>query len=153
MDAIAKDLPRLSESTSTRTASIPISRPRPLVVLCMAETLEHLRHIRVLESQVEGNREITAALRELEENLVVRIDDSASETTALVEMALSRIEELREILHRLEGKIDALALSLNGAHPSDGAVRSAQAVRSPSHTIPSSETGPSIRPCAISTNP
>jgi hypothetical protein len=73
---------------------------------------EHLRHIGVLESQVEGNRE---SLRELEENLVVRIDDSASETTALVEMALSQIEELREILHRLEGKIDALALSLNGA--------------------------------------
>jgi hypothetical protein len=31
----------------------------------------------------------------------------------LAETALSRIEELRGILHRLEGKIDALALSLN----------------------------------------
>jgi hypothetical protein len=93
---------------------------------------EHLlRHIRVLESQVEGNREVTAALRELEENLIVRIDDSASETTALVEIAFTRIEELRGILHRLEGKIDALALSLNGDHSdhSDGAVRSAQAAR------------------------
>jgi hypothetical protein len=29
---------------------------------------EHLRHIRVLESQVEGNREVVAALREIEEN-------------------------------------------------------------------------------------
>jgi hypothetical protein len=36
-------------------------------------------------------------------------------------MALTQIDELRGILHRLEGKIDALALSLNG----DGAVRSA----------------------------
>jgi hypothetical protein len=75
---------------------------------------EHLRHIRVLESQVERNREVAAALRELEENLIVRIDDSAEETTALAEMALVRIEELREILYRLEGKIDALANSLNG---------------------------------------
>ena len=40
-------------------------------------------------------------------------DDSTEETTALAETALSRIEELRGILHRLEGKIDALALSLN----------------------------------------
>jgi hypothetical protein len=60
---------------------------------------EHLhRHIRVLESQVEGNREVIAALREIEENLVVRIDDSTEETTALVEMAFTRIDELREIL-------------------------------------------------------
>jgi hypothetical protein len=87
----------------------------------MAETLEHLRHIRVLESQVEGNREVVAALRELEENLIVRIDDSTEETMALVETAFARIDELRGILHRLEDKIDALALSLN----SDGAVRSA----------------------------
>ena len=118
----------------------------------MTDALEHLRHIRVLESQVEGNREVTAALREIEENLVVRIDDSASETAALVEISLTRIEELRGILHRLEDKIDALALSLNRDH-SDGAVRSAQAVRSPSHTIPSSEIGPSIRSCAISVKP
>jgi hypothetical protein len=86
------------------------------------------RHIRVLEAQVEGNREVVAAaLRETEENLIVRIDDSTEETTALVEMAFTRIDELREILHRLEGKIDALAttLSLNrddhshGDHSSD----------------------------------
>jgi hypothetical protein len=74
---------------------------------------EHLlRHIRVLESQVEGNKEVVAsALREIEESLIVRIDDGTDETTALV--ALTRIDELREILHRLEGKIDALALSFN----------------------------------------
>ena len=54
---------------------------------------EHLlRHIRVLESQVEGNKEVVAALREIEENLIVRIDDSASETSALVEMALTQID-------------------------------------------------------------
>jgi hypothetical protein len=106
------------------------------LLVALRVTDEHLRHIRVLESQIEGNREVTAALRELEENLVVRIDDSAGETAALVETALTRIEELRGILHRLEGKIDALALSLNSG---DGAVRSAQAVRSPSHTIPSSD--------------
>jgi hypothetical protein len=53
---------------------------------------EHLRHIRVPESQVEGNREVVAALREIEENLIVRIDDSASETSALVEMALTQID-------------------------------------------------------------
>jgi hypothetical protein len=58
-------------------------------------TDEQLRHIRVLESQVEGNKEVVAALRELEENLVARIDDSADETTGLVETALSQIEELR----------------------------------------------------------
>jgi hypothetical protein len=114
---------------------------------------EHLlRHIRVLEAQVEGNREVAAALRELEENLVVRIDDSTEETVAMVETALTQIEELRGILHRLENKIDALALSLNADH-SDGAVRSAQAARSPGHTIPSSEIGSSIRSCATSTNP
>jgi hypothetical protein len=106
---------------------------------------EHLRHIRVLESQVEGNREVVAALREVENNLMVRIDDSASETVALVETAFIQIDELRGILHRLEDKIDALALSLNGDH-SDGAVRSAQAARSPDHAIPSSEIGPSVRP-------
>jgi hypothetical protein len=73
------------------------------------------RHIRVLESQIEGNREVVAALREIEENLIVRIDDSVEETTALVETAFARIDELRGILHRLERKIDALAtLSLNG---------------------------------------
>jgi hypothetical protein len=79
----------------------------------MAEALEHLRHIRVLEAQVESNREVVAALREVEENLIVRIDDSAEETTALAEIALTRIDELRGILHRLEGKLDTLALSLN----------------------------------------
>jgi hypothetical protein len=67
----------------------------------MAEALEQLRHIRVLESQVEGNKEVVAALREIEENLVVRIDDSTEETVALVETALIRIEELREILLRV----------------------------------------------------
>jgi hypothetical protein len=36
---------------------------------------EHLRHIQVLEAQVENNREVASALRELEENLVARIDD------------------------------------------------------------------------------
>jgi hypothetical protein len=81
----------------------------------MADTLEHLRRIRVLESQVEGNKAVVAALRELEENLIVRIDDSAGETTALAEMALTRIDELREILHRLEGKIDTLANSLDSS--------------------------------------
>ena len=49
-------------------------------------------------------------MREIEESLIVRIDDSTEETVALVETALTRIEELRGILHRLEGKIDALAL-------------------------------------------
>ena len=109
---------------------------------------EHLlRHIRVLEAQVEGNREVAAALRELEENLVVRIDDSTEETVAMVETALTQIEELRGILHRLENKIDALALSLNGNH-SDGAVR-----RSPGPATSPSEIGNSIRSCATSTNP
>jgi uncharacterized coiled-coil DUF342 family protein len=79
----------------------------------MTDTLEHLRRVRVLESQVEGNREVVAALRELEENLTARIDDSAEETTALVETALVRIDELHKILHRLENKIDALANSLD----------------------------------------
>ena len=65
---------------------------------------------------IEANKEVAAALREIEENLVVRIDDSASETAALVEISLTRIEELRGILHRLEDKIDSLALSLNGGH-------------------------------------
>jgi hypothetical protein len=78
----------------------------------LTDALEHLRHVRVLESQVEGNKEVVAALRELEENLVARIDDSAEETTALAEIALTRIEELREILLRLEHKIDALATRL-----------------------------------------
>jgi hypothetical protein len=99
---------------------------------------EHLlRHIRVLEAQVEGNREVVVALREIEENLIARIDDSTEETMTLVETAFTRIEELRGILHRLESKIDALALSLNGDHNdhsdhsdrSDGAAR-----RSPDHT-------------------
>jgi predicted RNase H-like nuclease (RuvC/YqgF family) len=110
------------------------------------DTLEQLRHIRVLESQVEGNKEIIAALRDLRDDLAARIDDSTEETTALAEMALTRIDELREILHRLESKIDALANSLNG----DGAVRSAQAVRLPEHTTSSSEIGPS---CATSAKP
>jgi hypothetical protein len=102
---------------------------------------ERLRHIRVLEShyQVEGNREIVAALREIEENLIVRIDDSTEETMTLVEIAFTRIDELREILHRLENKIDALALSLNGDHAN-------------SHPE-NPETGPSVRSCATSTNP
>jgi hypothetical protein len=86
-----------------------------------------------LESQVEGNKEVVAALRE--ENLIIRIDDSTGEITALAEIALTRIDELREILHRLEGKIDALTASLN----SDRATRS--------------EIGNSIRSCATSTNP
>jgi hypothetical protein len=46
---------------------------------------------RVLESQVEGNKEVVAALRELEENLIVRIDDSTEETITLVETAFTRI--------------------------------------------------------------
>jgi hypothetical protein len=96
---------------------------------------EQLRHIRVLVSQVEGNREVVAALREIEENLVVRIDDSTEETAALVETAFTRIDELREILHRLEGKIDALALSLDG----DRATHS--------------EIGNSIQSCATSVKP
>jgi hypothetical protein len=111
---------------------------------------EHQRHIRVLETRVEGNREVAAALRELEENLIVRIDDSTEETMTLVEMALTRIEELRGILHRLEGKIDALAVSLNGGLDSDRAARSAQAVRSPGHANSHPEAGPS---CETSTNP
>jgi hypothetical protein len=106
----------------------------------MTDALE--RHIRVLESQVEGNKEVVAALRELEENLVVRIDDSTEETTALVEMALARIEELRGILHRLENKIDTLALSLN----SDGALRS------PDHATSHPEIGLQSNSCATSTN-
>jgi hypothetical protein len=40
---------------------------------------EHLRHIRVLEAQIEGNREVVAALREIEGNLIARIDDSAGQ--------------------------------------------------------------------------
>jgi hypothetical protein len=79
----------------------------------MTDALEHLRHIRVLESQVEGNREVTAALRELEANLAARIDDVADETSGLVEAVLTGIEALRESLHRLERKIDALALERN----------------------------------------
>ena len=77
---------------------------------------EHLRHIRVLESQVQANKEVVAALRDLRDDLAARIDDSAEETMALAEMALTRIEDLHGILHRLEDKIDALALSLNGDH-------------------------------------
>ena len=42
-------------------------------------TMELIRHVKVLESQVEGNREIVAALREIEENLMARIDDSAGQ--------------------------------------------------------------------------
>ena len=93
---------------------------------------EHLRHIRVLESQIENNKEVAATLRDLEENLVVRIDESACETTALVETALTRIEELRGILHRLESKIDALVLLLS----SDQAAR-----RSPGYATSPSEIG------------
>ena len=93
---------------------------------------EHLRHIRVLESQIENNKEVVAALRELEENLIVRIDDSTEETVALAEIALTRIEELRGILHRLESKIDALVLSLS----SDQAAR-----RSPGYATSPSEIG------------
>ena len=89
-------------------------------------------------------------LREIEESLIVRIDDSTEETVALVETALTRIEELRGILHRLEGKIDALALSLNGGLDSDRAARSAQAARSPGHATSHPETGPS---CATSLKP
>ena len=117
---------------------------------------EHLlRHIRVLESQVEGNKEVTSALRDLEENLAARIDDSAEETVTLVEIALTQIDELRGILHRLENKIDALAISLNGDHSgdSDGAVRSVQAARSPSHANPHPEIGNSIRTCATLAKP
>jgi hypothetical protein len=77
----------------------------------MTDALEHLRHIRVLEAQVENNKDVVAALREIEENLIVRIDDSTGETAALVETALTRIGELREAVHRLERKIDALAIS------------------------------------------
>jgi hypothetical protein len=104
---------------------------------------EHLlRHIRVLESQVEGNKEVVAALRDLRDDLAARIDDSIDETTALAEMALTQIDELREILHRLEGKIDALAtLSLNGDHNDHGdhAIRLRDG-----HTTSHSETGPLI---------
>jgi hypothetical protein len=46
----------------------------------------------------------------------------------------------------LENKIDALALSLNGDHGD-------QAVRSPGHTIPSSETGLQSSSCATSVKP
>jgi len=74
---------------------------------------EQLRHIRVLESQVEDNKEVAAALRELEAKLAARIDDVADETTGLVETALSQIEALRESLHRLERKLDTLAISCN----------------------------------------
>jgi hypothetical protein len=74
---------------------------------------EHLRHIRVLEAQVEGNKEIVAALREIEDNLTARIDDSTEETTGLVETALTRIDELRESLQRLERKVDTLVLERN----------------------------------------
>jgi len=72
------------------------------------DTLEHLRHIRVLESQVEGNKEIVAALRDLRDDLAARIDDIADETTGLVENVLTGIEALREAIQRLESKIDAL---------------------------------------------
>ena len=51
-------------------------------------------------------------MRDLRDDLAARIDDSTEETTALAEMALTRIDELREILRRLEDKIDALANSL-----------------------------------------
>jgi hypothetical protein len=115
----------------------PISRKmptrsavQPLVSARMID--ERLQRIRVLEAQVEGNREVTAALREIEANLIVRIDDSTEETTALVETALTRIDELRGILHRLEGKINALALSLDNN----------QAARRPNgHTNSHPETG------------
>jgi hypothetical protein len=85
--------------------------PQPSAASRMID--ERLRRIQVLESQVEGNKEVVAALRELEENDVVRIDESTGGTTALVEIALTRIEELREIIHGMEGRIDALAISLN----------------------------------------
>ena len=78
------------------------------------DTLEHLRHIRVLESQVEGNKEIVAALRDLRDDLAARIDDIADETTGLVENVLTGIEALREAIQRLESKIDALH---SGASP------------------------------------
>jgi hypothetical protein len=76
-------------------------------------TDEHLQRIRVLEAQVEGNREVVAALHELDANLIAQIDDSAEETMGLVETALSRIDELRENIHRMERKVDALEISLN----------------------------------------
>ena len=84
---------------------------------------EHLRqHIRVLEAQVEGNKEIVAALHEFEENLVVRVNDIADETSGLVENVLTGIEALRESLHRLERKVDALANSRDrNDKPSDRA--------------------------------
>jgi hypothetical protein len=48
-------------------------------------------------TEVEGNKEVVAALREFEENLVVRIDDSTEETITLVETAFTRIDEPRGI--------------------------------------------------------
>jgi hypothetical protein len=76
----------------------------------MPDALEYLRHIRVLEAQVEGNKEVVAALRELEGNLVARIDDVADETSGMVETVLTGIEALRESLQRLERKLDVLVL-------------------------------------------
>jgi hypothetical protein len=76
----------------------------------MPDALEYLRHIRVLEAQVEGNKEVVAALRELEGNLVARIDDVADETSGMVETVLTGIEALRECLQRLERKLDVLVL-------------------------------------------
>jgi septation ring formation regulator EzrA len=85
-------------------------------------TDEHLQRIRVLEAQVEGNREVVAALHELEANLIAQIDDSAEETMGLVENVLTGMEALRESLHRLERKLDALATSCNrNDEPSDRA--------------------------------
>jgi hypothetical protein len=118
-------------ASGPRARAPPRSAVRPLVasptITSMAD--ERLQRIRVLEAQVEGNREVVAALREIEENLMVRIDDSTEETTALVETAFARIEELRGILHRLENKIDALALSLNSGLDSGRAARSAQSAQ------------------------
>jgi hypothetical protein len=101
----------LEKSPSFRAGKTLIVAREKLKNLTVSD--EHLRHIRVLEAQVEGNREIVAALRELEANLTARIDDVADETIGLVETTLSQIEALRESLHRLECKLDALAISCN----------------------------------------
>src|SRR6516164_2015857 len=90
---------------------------------------EHLlQHVKVLEAQVERDADLDRRLEELAARLELRIAEAPEELEARLGLLEQRVEErfdeLRGILHRMESKIDALALSLNGDHHSDGATRS-----------------------------
>jgi hypothetical protein len=77
----------------------------------MTDTTNLLRHIRVLESQVEGNREVAAALRELEENLIVRIDEASEELEARLGLLEQRVEERFDAL---DARLSQVIASIGG---------------------------------------